>query len=141
MDNLIFIVFLFLSCLLINAFFYFRQQQVLKHLIITNHYYEKLLLLKKVINFDDVAMTRRMIKNKVGYRNYCKIRKIFLEHDEDYAKQLSEINDVKRIDVFDWETFEDLIYHRDYIKAMKFLSENYQDIVKKHKKTRKKKTG
>jgi hypothetical protein len=127
MEFAIFFLILSIATLIaINLRSGWNHKRLLCHLIITNNYYEKILLLKKIITHDDIAETRRQIKERLGEADYEKVKDIFLNYDLEYLQTAADLN-LEEMNVENRRTIlkkiKDLLYHKKHTEAMRLLGE------------------
>jgi hypothetical protein len=129
------ILILFIILVAINIQSRLDYRRILSHLIITSNYYERILLLKKVISYQDIIKTRQKVKEKLGIKNYERIKEVILEHDDEYLKLLADVVGDKRLSIAkkkrEKKIIGELIYHRKSIEALKHFSDLRRRIVLK----------
>ena len=75
------------------------------------------------------------IKEDVGKKKFEKIKKTFLEYDEDYLEALEELDGTSKKELKkNKRIIRDLIYQKDYAKAWQRLTLMHNETIKKHKK-------
>lgn len=127
-----YILYIIVILIMIDISYCFKKQKnfnlLTKHLSFVINYYEKIFLDKKIITENEIRNIRQAIKEELNEKDFAKLKKMVVAHDNIYLPILTDIVCHGKDDKNILNETESAIYMVDKQKLNRIKTEIHKDI-------------